>query len=885
MSSNIFLPNVEARYNDERLLKDRLEIEANVVACVFKNPMILEDYEFNKEDFLTIDGRFLIRVAQQLKSKGLKVFDEVSIVSNTSSELQARLSEIGGFETIKNMTSIINIDNWDSYYERFKKSNLILKFYDDHLPLFQTVTFNNEKVMPFEFFQKLESFELPSFYETILASYETGESSKVLETEMIKFDDEFMDLLLLGEQQGIPFDRSFDDINGESINCFKFISDQTGGFLEGTLSFMAGYSNAGKALTLDSSILTSNGYVKMKDITMNDLVIGDDGLPHKLNYISPQGKRDIYRITFSDGTYVDASDNHLWNVRTPSDKRKNRWRTMTTLDLLDTYKFENEDGNYYRYEIPMTEPVTFNKTNEKFFIDPYVLGLLLGDGSFMDSVTFTNSEEDIVERMSYLLPDGISLSVKSKNRPSQYVLVDNFKYKNNYQYSNSKKNRIISEIERLGLYKHSSRNKFIPNEYKFGSVHTRLNVLRGLIDTDGTITGNSVEYATASKQMAEDVKFVVETLGGTCSMKKRKTRYTKNGQYSEYFYSYRLVLKLSNFFPFRSKKHSSKYDFSKSRQCIRKIHNIEYIGKQECQCISIDNPSHLFLTNNCIVTHNSTWWITPVMSLLSQGRKVLIVSNEEKIVKYKIKLLVWLLARRFQYYTLTKKKLSAGILDANDKIMYEEVKSFWNENIFGNLALVSVNTADMKTVSKVIKSNVLKYGYDTFLYDTFKISENDFGAARQDLALVRDSRKLDELCKQYNLIGLASVQLAIHTKGMLFLDESCLSNAKQVAEILELLFMIRNVYPEELDPTNKKYYCKPFRMKQDESGRWFEEEYETDPTRVYRMLFVVKSRNGETSGDTGKAYLMRFDGAHSCFYETAQCRPKHGRMAGSNNDN
>ena len=123
---------------------------------------------------------------------------------------------------------------------------------------------------------------------------------------------------------------------------------------------------------------------------------------------------------------------------------------------------------------------------------------------------------------------------------------------------------------------------------------------------------------------------------------------------------------------------------------------------------------------------------------------------------------------------------------------------------------------------------------------------------------------------------LASVQLAEYLKGKLFLDASVLSNAKQIKEILENLFLMRTVYDEELDEKSK-YYCRPFRLKK-VNDKWIEEEYHLDQAAVYRALFVEKCRNGANSSDNGIGYILKFDGDHCIFRETAQARFKHGEI-------
>lgn len=273
----------------------------------------------------------------------------------------------------------------------------------------------------------------------------------------------------------------------------------------------------------------------------------------------------------------------------------------------------------------------------------------------------------------------------------------------------------------------------------------------------------------------------------------------------------------------------------------------------------------------------STWFVTIIMSLLSKGKKVLIISNEENIKKFKVKFLVWMLGKRNRYFKLTKKKLTAGDIDKISREKLSDVQKYWKENYKGNLKFIQINDSNMAVAKKKIRENALRYGYDTVLYDTFKIAPEDMIGQRQDLALVRDSRELDKLGKKYNLIMLASVQLAESLKGKLFLDSSVLSNSKQIKEVLEGLFLMRNVYPEELDIGNKKYFCRPFRLKK-VNDKWIEEEYHADQDAVWRMIFVEKTRSGNVSSDTGIAYLSRFDGNHSIFRETCQCRPKHGSI-------
>lgn len=272
----------------------------------------------------------------------------------------------------------------------------------------------------------------------------------------------------------------------------------------------------------------------------------------------------------------------------------------------------------------------------------------------------------------------------------------------------------------------------------------------------------------------------------------------------------------------------------------------------------------------------STWLIAIILSLMLQGEKIILISNEEEIKKYKIKMIVWVLNKHFKYYKLTKKKLMSGNISDEDKEMLKKFQVYWREHFKNKLMIVAINDSDFATAKKKIRKAALDKGFSTFILDTFKIEQSDISNGRTDLVLVSQSRELHKLASKYNMIGIASVQLAEGLKGDLFLSASHLSNAKQLKEVLENLFLMRNVYSEELNPKSK-YYCEPFR-KEFNGEKWIDKPFDASPFNVWRMLFVEKNRNGANSSDNGIAYLLQFNGDYALFVEKAKCRPKHGKI-------
>lgn len=512
-----FVAGVKEKYPRE-LLEGRVEIEGKVIGCLLKDPFILNDCSLRKDHFITKEGRFFFGLVSTLNKKRLSTLDEISISTSISEEAWERLNEYGGMQAIEDMTSIINIDNWESYLDDFYRENALRKMCDNNFDLTKPMVYAGKKTVPIKMLRKMNCEQTVDFFDSLSAELEEGQSSAILEEEVVKFDDEFLDALQEGVENGIPFETAFENVKGKTIRVFPNLSRRICGFLPGYLHMMGGYSSVGK----------------------------------------------------------------------------------------------------------------------------------------------------------------------------------------------------------------------------------------------------------------------------------------------------------------------------------------------------------------------STWWIGILMSMISTGHRVLVISNEEKVGKFKTKCFCWLLSEYANHWGMTKKKLISGNgADGYDQAK-RKVQEFWDSEIGDALKYVHIRDADMKVVSRKIREECLKKGYDVVLYDTFKIQGSDMKDARQDLALVRDSRILHDLAQKYDLVMLASIQLAERMSSRLWLDSSCLSNSKQIKEQLENLILMRNVSDEELDPSSR-IYIRPFNLVKTDDG-WEEQEVYVDPRYTYRAVFLEKARSGGNSNDTHVAYLMKFDGDHSVFHEFCMCRPRHGEF-------
>lgn len=358
---------------------------------------------------------------------------------------------------------------------------------------------------------------------------------------------------------------------------------------------------SGKAQPLYSKVLTENGFIEMKDIKVGDKIFGDDGFLHVVNGVFPQGKKDIYEIEFSDGSKTRCCDEHLWTYQLPQDKAKNKFRTDTLKNIMKRplYKITNRNDKNWQVFIPMCKPINF--LEKKISIDPWLLGVLLGDGCFRGygSIQISNNENDILNKIECILKD---MNIR---------LVHTNKYDYRLSKTKGKENILKHYLRKYNLLGKKSNDKFIPKDYLINSVSIRLDLLRGLIDTDGYVSSNgTIDYCTSSEQLAKDVKFLVESLGGTVKMSNRIPKYKYNNECKEGKISYRLNIKSpKNLKFYSSEKHTNKVTIKRQRESFRHINKISYIGKEECQCLMIMSNSHLYITDDFIVTHNTSYII------------------------------------------------------------------------------------------------------------------------------------------------------------------------------------------------------------------------------------------------------------------------------------
>lgn len=376
--------------------------------------------------------------------------------------------------------------------------------------------------------------------------------------------------------------------------------------------FVVAANQIGKDLEDATEIPTPGGFKRMSDLCVGDEVFAQDGTPTKITAIPYIGKGPGYKVTLKDGSEVTCGAQHEWvcktskerfrkTYETKSGKRWNnpdigKWVTLTTEQIMACGRYTPlAKSPWYKVALPVASEMA---TPKRDLFSPYLLGLLLGDGSFRDRASITYTTID-AELRDYILACG---AVRVSQTITYRLPLEVFK-----------------EIRRLGLHQKGSLDKFIPSEYFFGSTEQRLLLLQGLMDTDGTAThkecsSKNVSFSTISPHLAQGVKTLVCSLGGIASITKKKAGYrNKEGDFVKCNDQYQVTIKMK-LCPFKLKRKVDLHHGEVRYKHERIIEAIEPVDEISSRCITVEHPSGTFLaTRDFVVTHNSTALIRKVI--------------------------------------------------------------------------------------------------------------------------------------------------------------------------------------------------------------------------------------------------------------------------------
>lgn len=416
-----------------------------------------------------------------------------------------------------------------------------------------------------------------------------------------------------------------------------------------TVAMIAG-SQSGKGCSIATDIPTINGFVKMGDIKVGDMVFGADGLPHVVKFVSENHSLPCYRFTFSDGSSEVFDNEHLWRVQSRK-QRKNSVRRLEYPDPLwivnrpqcnptPDYDVINSDEIYKNYLLPTANknrtkpicnysidlPLAVQYKEQSLPIPPYTFGAWLGDGSSNSAAITCSEDECIIDRIK--LEWSVVKKHEHSNRATSYSFATHKKM-------NGVFNGYLSDLGVL-------ENKHIPEIYLTASVNQRIELLRGLLDTDGYCSKTGfIEFCSIKKELANGVFELVKSLGILARIRIGRSKLYGMDCGEKYQVIFTTIYPVFTI-PRKLARLQKRKTLETSRLFITKIEKVESVITR---CISVDSPNNLYLVGRSYIpTHNTSytpWWLNKEIELRGGGDYIAVTASYDL---FKLKFLPSMLA-------------------------------------------------------------------------------------------------------------------------------------------------------------------------------------------------------------------------------------------------
>jgi phosphate starvation-inducible PhoH-like protein len=393
------------------------------------------------------------------------------------------------------------------------------------------------------------------------------------------------------------FDALYDMLDAERLNTYM----ERGTVEVAPLAFMRG-----RAQPLSTGVLTPNGFQPIGSLRVGDLVIGSDGRPTPVIGVYPQGNKPVFRVRTQDGASTLCCGEHLWHVYTPEDRARGKaGRVLETKEMIGRLR----RGHVHRYELPLlSTPSEFEPQTVP--IDPYALGLLLGDGCLTTTTTpsFATADVELATALAASL-EGIELGRKSDY---DYVL----RHVHGRRGGVIVANPVTEVLRQLGLAGTYSHTKFIPRLYLHNAPDVRIALLQGLLDSDGGPVAQKgrtcrIQYTTCSEALRDDVVYLVGSLGGVAYWRRRQAEGRAPGRAKGRPVLYRndsfvMDIRLPETIePFRLERKLAIYRRDGGGRPMRFIDSIEPAGERQTICIQVAAADSLYVTDDFLLTHNT----------------------------------------------------------------------------------------------------------------------------------------------------------------------------------------------------------------------------------------------------------------------------------------
>lgn len=783
-----------------------------VIGAVYNQPSLLDmedKYHFNEEDFTEEFHQILFSSIYNLHALGAK---EISI-NAIEDYLEQRPKKMAvykankGQEYLEKIKNNVQIATFDYYYNRMKKMTLLRMYQNAGMDLSWLYDIDNifdakKKQIQEDWLDNTPINEIADIIDKKIS----GIRLKYIDNadgRSVEAGDgtlELLERLKKTPEVGYP-------LYGSIINTI------TRGARLKKLYLRSAATGVGKAIPNYTLIPTPNGFKRVDEIQVGDYLIGQDGQPTQIlaKYPQPE-KKEIWKVTFSDGRIAECCKDHLWEYRYDA-HRGYAYRVESLEELYNrTLKLKNglkdSRNKGFRFHIKLNEEVQY--ITKDFSIDPYVMGAILGDGSLRytksnKALTFSSETDEIPNIIARLTN---TIARKSSNLNYNWTFHTN-------EYHNLWVEELFANYPDLWNLK--SEDKYIPKDYLLGDVQQRYSLLQGLMDTDGSIDEKGrTTFTTVSSKLRDDIIELVRSLGmiGTYLIDSRTEKYT-TGECYKVIIQCKKENKLK-MFRLQRKLEKAKLYASNGRRNEYKDHlaiiNIEKTEqKVDMTCFTVDNDSHLFLMNDYIVTHNTRSMIADICNFgcdmffdknknewVQNGSKepALFISTEQEISEIQTMMIAFIANVNEEHI------LNGEYLDDEWERVTRAAQILKSSPIYIK-ELPDFSLQDVENVIKYeIREHDVRYVAFDYLHSSMKIlseisSKSGVKGLREDNILFMMAIRLKDICNEYGVFIITATQLNGGYQSAQIYDQNLLRGAKSIADRIDVGMIMLNVSQED----------------------------------------------------------------------------------------
>lgn len=566
---------------------------------------------------------------------------------------------------------------------------------------------------------------------------------------------------------------------------------------------------AGKALDINTPIPTLNGYIKMGDLKDGDQIYDENGnictilKAHEIYY-----NHDCYEITFDSGEKIIADKDHLWCTQTKKERRQKIINSIkTTEEIFQTlHEYNSKEPNHR-----IIKSKGLQGLKKDLIIDPYILGVWLGDGHSAGS-RISVGKQDIDEISKLLNQDYFTIKNDGHG---------NFNYSINGENKKHATDCFKKQLNRLNLL----NNKHIPKDYLLSSFEQRLEILRGLMDTDGYVSKKGkCDITSSNAVLANDIITLITSLGFKTNIKVKTFTNINHKPSTRIIFTPNIpVFKLQRKLDRQLlKKQTPSYN----RLNFNYIQDIKKVASVPVRCITVDSPNSLYLCGKThIITHNTT--LVTIFALwfcaFNKDKSILIVANKERTA-------IEILGRIRLAYEMLPNWIKPGVKDysktnilfANDSRIYVSTtastagrSSSINCLIIDEAAHIDRFKEDefVKSIMPVISSSgktkifmiSTPNGTSNHFYKTYSGAERGENGWKNEKIDWPEVPGRDEIWKQKAIADLGSIEAFQQEYGNVFVETGETAIDKDL--ISEFRSMARK--PEIFDSSEYKVWLKP----------------------------------------------------------------------------